>query len=242
MPGSSAIEWTNRTWNPVTGCTKISPGCDNCYAERITHRFGGDFSRVTLHPERLDAPLRWRKPSYIFVNSMSDLFHSDQVPFEFVDRVFDVMLRSPQHVFQMLTKRPSRMKYYSGPWPSNVWAGTSVESQDYVWRCEELRKVPAAVRFLSLEPLIGPIDSIDLSGIHWVIVGGESGPKSRPMSAGWVRRIRDICDDAGVPFFFKQWGGVHSKAGGRELDGMTWDGMPASPLTTPSLSAAGTGE
>lgn len=229
MPGLTAIEWTDRTWNPVTGCTKVSPGCDNCYAERITRRFGGSFDRVTLHPDRLHAPLSWRKPSSVFVNSMSDLFHSETVPFEFVDRVFDVMRRCPQHVFQILTKRPSRMKHYRREWPANVWAGTSIESQDYVWRVDQLRMVEAKVKFLSIEPLIGRIYNLDLTDIDWVIVGGESGPGHRPIDPTWVRDLRDQCVSEEVPFFFKQWGGLRSKSHGRLLDGKLWDQMPVTP-------------
>ncbi|MBI4202541.1 MAG: phage Gp37/Gp68 family protein [Chloroflexi bacterium] len=242
MPGTTAIEWTNKTWNPVTGCTKVSPGCDHCYAERLTQRFGRDFTQVTLHPERLTAPLHWRQPSYIFVNSMSDLFHSGKVPYTFVDEVFDVIRRCPQHTFQILTKRPSRMLRYPGPWPANAWAGVSVESQRYAWRIDVLRKVPAAVRFLSIEPLIGPIADLNLHDIHWVIVGGESGPGHRPIDPCWVRTIRDQCIAQKVPFFFKQWGGLTPKWGGRLLDGRTWDEMPAcgspSSLEVPNLQIA----
>ncbi len=225
MPGTTAIEWTNKTWNPVTGCTKVSPGCDHCYAERLTNRFGRDFTQVSLHPNRLDAPLHWREPSYIFVNSMSDLFHP-RVPYTFVDQVFAVIRQCPQHTFQILTKRPSRMRRYPGLWPANAWAGISIESQDYAWRADILRKVPAAVRFLSIEPLIGPIASLDLQGIHWVIVGGESGPGHRPLDINWVRTLRDQSVSEHVAFFFKQWGGLTPKSGGRELDGRTWDEMP----------------
>lgn len=226
MPGSTPIEWTNKTWNPVTGCTKVSPGCDHCYAERLTNRFGRDFSKVTQHRDRLEAPLHWREPSYIFVNSMSDLFHSEKVPYAFVDQVFDVMQRCPQHTFQILTKRPSRMRHYPGPWPQNAWAGVSVENAEYVWRIDVLRKVAATVRFLSIEPLIGPLPVLDLHGIQWVIVGGESGPNHRPMEENWATSVRDACQRQGVPFFFKQWGGLTPKAGGRMLEGRTWDEMP----------------
>ncbi len=225
MPGTTRIEWTNKTWNPVTGCTKVSPGCDHCYAERLSNRFGRDFTQVTRHPNRLDAPLHWREPSYIFVNSMSDLFHP-HVPFAFVDQVFDIIRQCPQHTFQILTKRPSRMWRYPGQWPTNAWAGVSIESQEYAWRADTLRRVPTAVRFLSVEPLVAPITTLNLQGIHWVIVGGESGPGHRPMDINWVRALRDQCVQEHVSFFFKQWGGLTPKSGGRELDGRTWDEMP----------------
>jgi len=225
LPGITTIEWTDRTWNPVTGCTKVSPGCDNCYAERITKRFGRDFTVVTCHPDRLSLPGKWKEPSRIFVNSMSDLFHPD-VPWPFVDDVFEVMRLADHHIFQILTKRPSRMKHLSGEWPANVWAGTSVENADYKWRADQLRRVPAAVRFLSVEPLIAPMGELDLSGIDWVIVGGESGPGHRPIHESWVTDIRDRCLEANVAFFFKQWGGHTSKAGGRTLQGKTWNEMP----------------
>lgn len=226
MPGKTAIEWTNRTWNPVTGCTKVSAGCENCYAERITNRFGNNFAEITLHEDRLQLPRRWRQPSYIFVNSMSDLFHPS-VDFSFVDRVFDVMRDCPQHVFQILTKRPSRMKHYAGEWPDNVWAGTSIESAEYVWRADQLRQVSSGIRFLSIEPLIAPTGHLNLTGIHWVIVGGESGPGYRRMQEDWAKDIRDQCVAAEIPFFFKQWGGHTSKAGGRTLEGELWSQFPA---------------
>ncbi len=235
MPGVSSIEWTNKTWNPVTGCTKVSAGCDNCYAERISKRFGRDFSEIRLHDDRLEAPLHWRKPSLIFVNSMSDLFHPD-VPYSFVREVFEVAAACPQHTFQVLTKRPNRMKLYPNCWPANVWAGTSIENQEFVWRADQLRRVRASVRFLSLEPLIGPITQIDLSGIDWVIVGGESGPGHRPMERAWVETIRGHCHTSGVAFFFKQWGGHNSKAGGRVLGERTWDEMPNAARETPLIS------
>ena len=225
MPGQSAIEWTEKTWNPVTGCTKVSAGCDNCYAERITARFGGDFSKVILHPERLEVPLKWKKPSLIFVNSMSDLFHPE-IPFTFVESVFKVMREAEQHTFQILTKRPSRMKHFPGHWPPNVWAGTSIENAEYRWRADQLRMVPAGTKFLSIEPLIGPVGPLNLSSIDWVIVGGESGYNHREIEIGWVRDIRDQCLDANVAFFFKQWGGRSPKAGGRTLDGRLWDELP----------------
>jgi protein gp37 len=234
MAQASTIEWTEATWNPVTGCTKISPGCKFCYAERMAHRLQAmgqtryrNAFRLTLQPDAIEAPLRWRKPRVIFVNSMSDLFHQD-VPLDFVKRCFDVMKRASQHTFQVLTKRADRVAElcHELPWPSNVWMGTSVENADYVWRIDSLREVPARVRFLSVEPLLGPIDELPLSRIHWVIVGGESGPGARPMNVEWVRDIREQCVAAAVPFFFKQWGGTNKKRNGRRLDGRTWDEMP----------------
>ncbi len=239
MAERTAIEWTDATWNPVTGCTKISSGCDFCYAERFAERFrdvpGHPYSSgfdLTLRPERLDQPLKWRKPRMIFVNSMSDLFHKS-VPFDFVDRVFDTMEQASWHVFQVLTKRSSRLRSYvnsryeTTPPPSNVWLGTSVEDGAKVSRIRHLRDTRATVRFLSVEPLIGPLGEVDLTGIQWVIVGGESGPKARPMEISWVRDIRDQCRRSDVPFFFKQWGGFRPKSGGRELDGREWNEMPA---------------
>ena len=212
----TAIEWTDKTWNPTVGCNKVSPGCKHCYAEAITKRFKNHFPdgfEFTLHPERLDEPRRWRKPSRVFVNSMSDLFH-DKMPLDFLKEIFRVMEECPKHVFQILTKRHERLVDLAGEleWPENVWMGVSVETQDYVRRVDYLRRVPAAVRFLSCEPLLGPLE-LDLSGIHWVIVGGESGPKHRPIEADWVRALRGQTEGAGGAFFFKQWGGRHSKAG-----------------------------
>jgi protein gp37 len=225
----TTIEWTNRTWNPVTGCTKVSQGCKHCYAERLADRFWGDrpFTDVRVHPERLDQPMSIRRPSMIFVNSMSDLFHSD-VEEIFIRQVFDVMVRCPRHTFQVLTKRSERLATLGQqlPWPPNIWMGVSVESEDEIQRIDHLRAAPAAVRFLSLEPLIGPLPKLDLRGIHWVIVGGESGPQARPMDGKWVRSIRRQCRAAGVPFFFKQWGGVFKKHAGRLLDGRTYDEFP----------------
>ena len=231
---ASKIEWTDATWNPVTGCNKISPGCKHCYAERLSKRlkatgmakYRNGFA-VTMHPETLDIPLRWRKPRSIFVNSMSDLFHVD-VPDEFIAQVFDVMTRAHWHRFQVLTKRPERVASLNAklPWPSQIWMGASVESQDYIHRIDLLRETDAAIKFLSLEPLLGPLPNLDLDGIDWVIVGGESGPGARPMEADWARDIRDQCQAAGVPFHFKQWGGVFKKRHGRVLDGRTWDEMP----------------
>ena len=228
MSDKTSIEWTDATWNPVTGCTKVSPGCKYCYAERITERFGLQrFTDITLHEERLEQPLRWRRPRRIFVNSMSDLFH-EAIPERFIRRVFDVMVEASWHTFQILTKRAERLASLAPAlaWPANVWQGVSVETARYTWRIAYLRSVPAAVRFLSVEPLLGPIAELPLDGIHWVIVGGESGPKHRPPDPEWVRDIRKQCARAGVPFFFKQWGGRTPKARGRLLDGRAWDEMP----------------
>lgn len=226
---NTAIEWTDKTWNPTTGCNKISPGCKHCYAETITRRFHQQFPNgfeFTLHPERLEEPKKWRKPSRVFVNSMSDLFH-ERMPLDFLRDVFRVMGESPTHVFQILTKRHERMLELAPEldWPGNVWMGVSVENQDYVHRVDYLRQVPAAVRFLSCEPLLGPLN-LDLQNIHWVIVGGESGRGHRPIEAGWVRDIRDQAHEADIAFFFKQWGGTHPKARGRSLDGHSYDEMP----------------
>lgn len=276
MANSTKIEWCTTTWNPVTGCSKVSEGCRNCYAEALSLRFGRSrkpwthpfaAENIVLHPERLDQPYRWRDQRIVFVNSMSDLFH-ELVPFEFIDRVFDVMEATPRHAFQVLTKRPKQMlawfewrnqshasasgRAYESP--ANVWLGVSVEDMRAAhWRIPELMAVPSRVRFLSCEPLLGPLDlriwldpntarcrrcsdepadaACDCSchtrgGVNWVIVGGESGPRHRPMDGDWAREVRDRCVAAGVPFFFKQWGGLHSKAGGRELDGRLWDEMP----------------
>lgn len=235
MSEHSSIEWTDSTWNPVTGCTKISPGCKFCYAERLARRLkamGQDRYRngfrLTIQADVLELPLRWKKPRNIFVNSMSDLFHQD-VPTEYIARVFDVMERAPQHVFQVLTKRSGRLRAVAKqlPWPRNVWMGVSVESASHVFRIADLAAVPASIRFLSVEPLIGPIQELPLGGIGWVIVGGESGPRARPMEADWARQVRDACRDHGVPFFFKQWGGPNKKKAGRVLDGRTWDALPS---------------
>jgi protein gp37 len=239
----TGIEWTDATWNPVTGCTKISPGCKNCYAERLAlrlHAMGNPRYRkgfaVTLHPDLLTLPLRWRQPRRIFVNSMSDLFH-EAVPEDYIRQVFDVMARADWHVFQILTKRSERLALLAPRfgWTPNIWQGVSVESARYTSRIDHLRTVPAAVRFLSVEPLLGPVPNLPLDGIHWVIVGGESGAGRRPMAAAWAHEIRDQCVRAGVPFFFKQWGGRTPKSGGRVLDGRTWDEMP-----TPAETVAGT--
>ncbi|MBI4301850.1 MAG: phage Gp37/Gp68 family protein, partial [Chloroflexi bacterium] len=226
---------TNATWNPVTGCTKVSPGCKHCYAERLAwrlqmmgqvkYRYG---FAVTQHHDVLSLPRKWKRSRFVFVNSMSDLFH-EEVPFSFIEKVFDVMVTSSNHTFQILTKRSKRLAELAPdlPWPSNVWAGVTVENADYVWRIADLLKVPATVRFLSLEPLLGPIQNLPLEGIHWVAVGGESGPLARPMDPAWVRQIRDQCLRTGVAFFFKQWGGPKRKAQGRILDGRLWNDMPA---------------
>jgi len=242
MSEKSSIEWTDSTWNPVTGCTKVSPGCNHCYAETFAERWRG----IPGHPyeqgfdlriwsNRLDQPLSWKKPRNVFVNSMSDLFH-DKIPLSFIKQVFDVMGKASWHTFQVLTKRAERLSNLAQqlPWPKNVWMGVSVESADYLWRINHLNKVPAKIRFLSVEPLIGRVGAIDLKQIDWVIVGGESGPGSRPMDPEWVEEIRDQCLRKNVPFFFKQWGGVQKKKTGRVLNGRTWDDMPASISFSPT--------
>ncbi|MBI2872783.1 MAG: phage Gp37/Gp68 family protein [Chloroflexi bacterium] len=235
MAERSGIEWTDATWNPVTGCNKVSPGCKHCYAERLAlrlqwmgnPRYARGFN-VTLHPDLVGLPLTWRQPRFVFVNSMSDLFH-EEVPLAFIQAVFATMECAHWHVFQVLTKRASRLVELASslPWPKNVWVGVSVERQDYVWRVDYLRHVPAAVRFLSCEPLLGPV-RLDLSGINWVIAGGESGPRARPMKEEWLRSMRDQSVAAGVPFFFKQWGGVRDKRGHSKalLDGTLWRDWP----------------
>jgi protein gp37 len=246
MGSSSNIEWTEATWNPVAGCTVLSPGCTNCYAMRMAHRLEmmGQSKyanttrisglrpkwtgRIVLDQAALDLPRTWKKGRLIFVNSMSDLFH-EAVPLEFIERVFKTMRETPQHTYQVLTKRAERLRQLSGQlrWAENVWMGVSVESEQYWPRVAELKATPAAVRFLSLEPLLGPIRAHDLSGIQWVIAGGESGPKARPVRCDWIRAIRDACIKQGVAFHFKQWGGVNKKATGRVLDGRTWDELPS---------------
>jgi protein gp37 len=234
MGMNSAIEWTGSTWNPVTGCTKISPGCQHCYAERMALRLQRMGQQnyvhgfeVALHPHALELPLTWKKPQRIFVNSMSDLFH-EEVPLEFIQNVFQVMRRAHWHTYQILTKRSGRLLELDMQldWPPHVWMGVTVESADYTHRIDHLRRTRAAVRFLSVEPLLGPIPRLDLGGIHWVVVGGESGPGARPMSPEWVTSVREQCRKASVPFFFKQWGGVNKKKAGRSLEGRTWDEMP----------------
>ena len=289
MSKATKIEWCTTTWNPVTGCSKVSEGCRHCYAEALSLRFGRSqkpwthpfaMENVVLHPERLDHPFRWRDQRIVFVNSMSDLYH-ELVPFEFIDRVFDVMAATPRHTFQVLTKRPKQMLAWFG-WrnqisesgtgeryeaPGNVWLGVSVEDMRAArWRIPELMAVPSRVRFLSCEPLLGPLNlriwldpqtarcrqcageplAADCTcachsrgGVNWVIVGGESGPRHRPMDGDWAQDVRDQCNDAGVPFFFKQWGGLHSKAGGRELDGRIWDEMPSLVAQPESASIQG---
>jgi protein gp37 len=237
MGSSTAIEWTDATWNPVTGCTRISAGCDHCYAKRFSERFRGTPGHpyemgfdLTLRPERLDQPLRWHASRMIFVNSMSDLFHKE-VPAEFIARVCDTMERAHWHIFQVLTKRSSlmrdflRRRYRTGA-PLHMWFGVSVEDGSKRSRIRHLQEAPAGVRFLSIEPLIGPLGELDLEGIDWVIVGGESGPGARPMKPEWVREVRDQCLESGAAFFFKQWGGTRKAKTGRELDGRTWNGFP----------------
>jgi protein gp37 len=235
MSTHSGIEWTESTWNPLTGCTKISPGCKFCYAERMAKRlhamgqpnYANGF-KLAIHEHVLEKPLEWKTPQVIFVNSMSDLFH-EKVPLDFIRKTFDVMRRASWHQFQVLTKRAERLVELSPQieWPENVWMGVSVEDQDYVSRIDCLRRTGAMIKFLSLEPLLGPIPELDLTGINWAIVGGESGPGARPVLQEWVTDIRDQCMAAHVPFFFKQWGGVQKKRAGRALEGRTWDEMPA---------------
>lgn len=234
MSEQSAIEWTEATWNPVRGCTKVSPGCKHCYAETFSERFRGvpghPFEQgfdLRLVPGALDLPLRWRRGRLVFVNSMSDLFH-EEVPLAYIQEVFAVMRRASQHQFQVLTKRAERLEALAPDLDiaPNVWLGVSVETAEYTWRIAHLRRVPARVRFASVEPLLGPIGALPLDGIDWVIVGGESGPRARPMHPDWARSIRDQCERARVPFFFKQWGGVMKSRAGRLLNSRTWDEMP----------------
>lgn len=239
MAQKSSIEWTESTWNPVTGCTKISPGCKHCYAERMAERlqamgqanYTNGFD-LTLQPQMLELPLRWKKPQTVFVNSMSDLFHND-VPVSYIKKVFDIMRRARHHRFQVLTKRSERLAHLDPKltWAPNIWMGVSIETDHYTKRIDELRETSAHVKFLSLEPLLGPLPNLDLDGIRWVIVGGESGPKARPMKEDWVTDIRDQCRRARVPFFFKQWGGKNKKKAGRLLQGRTWDELPVLPDT-----------
>jgi protein gp37 len=234
MANSSAIEWTDATWNPVTGCTKISPGCKFCYAERLARRLQAmgqanyrNAFAVTLQPHMLDHPLHWRHPRRIFVNSMSDLFHKD-VPEPYIASVFEIMGRANWHQYQVLTKRSERLLEIDArlDWRPQIWMGVSIENEDYLFRADHLRRTAAHVKFLSVEPLLGPLHRLNLRGIHWVIVGGESGPGARVIDADWVRELRDRCIRQRVPFFFKQWGGVFKSRTGRHLDGRTWDEMP----------------
>lgn len=232
---NSAIEWTEATWNPVTGCSKVSAGCQHCYAERMAARLQAigqpNYRRgfkVVVHPRALRLPLTWKKPQMVFVNSMSDLFHED-VPLEFIQKVFDVMHRACWHCYQVLTKRSERLVELDAAlrWAPNIWMGVTVENEDCRYRISDLRRTGAAVKFLSLEPLLGPIPDLDLDGIDWVVVGGESGPGARPMKREWVLQVRDRCRKAAVPFFFKQWGGVNKKKAGRHLEGRLYDEMPS---------------
>jgi protein gp37 len=234
MAVNSSIEWTESTWNPLTGCTKISPGCKHCYAERMALRlqamgqpnYSNGFT-LTMHEHVLQLPLSWKRPQMIFVNSMSDLFHDD-VPLDFILKIFDVMQRASWHTFQVLTKRSNRLYELDKEiiWPLNVWMGVSVENKNYTFRIDHLRKTHAQIKFLSLEPLLGPLSNLNLKDIDWVIAGGESGPRARPVKEEWITDIRDQCTNAQVPFFFKQWGGFKKKQNGRTLQGRTWDEMP----------------
>lgn len=234
MATNSPIEWTDATWNPVTGCDKISPGCKHCYAERMAKRLKAARNpnyengfQLTLQPQMLTRPLEWKQSKNIFVNSMSDLFH-DAVPVEYIQRVFAVMNKADWHQYQVLTKRAERVRELSRclKWAPHIWMGVSVENEKYLNRIDHLRATGAHIKFLSLEPLLGPLNGMDLHGIDWAIVGGESGPGARPVDPAWITQIRDQCVEAGVAFFFKQWGGVHKKKTGRELEGRTWDQMP----------------
>lgn len=245
MANGSHIEWTDATWNPLTGCSKISPGCKFCYAERMSARLKAMGQRnyrnafkLTLHEHMLDAPLHWKKPQVVFVNSMSDLFQ-DGVPVTFIQHVFTTMRAAHWHQFQVLTKRSRRLLELSPKleWSENIWMGVSVENEKYQFRIDNLRQTGAAVKFLSLEPLLGPLPKLNLSGIDWAIVGGESGPGARPMRKEWVTSIRDQCSTAGVSFFFKQWGGVNKKKAGRELDGRQYDDMPCRSLSANASAA-----
>ena len=241
MADGSSIEWTQATWNPTTGCDKVSAGCDNCYALTLAKRLkamgadkyqhdgdprtSGPGFGITIHPDALRLPYTWRTPRLVFVNSMSDLFHA-RVPVPFIRQVLQVIQDTPQHTYQVLTKRSRRLLRLDLEWPPNLWLGVSVENAQVLGRVDDLRQVAAAVRFLSCEPLLGPLEGINLRGIQWVIAGGESGPRARPMDPQWVADLRDVCHRAEVPFFFKQWGGRTPKAGGRLLDGQTYDEMP----------------
>jgi protein gp37 len=243
MAINSSIEWTQSTWNPVTGCTKISPGCKNCYAECMAKRLQAMGSpnyangfKITPHEHQIDKPLRWKRPMSIFVNSMSDIFH-EEIPFDFILKVFKVMEHAHHHRFQVLTKRSEPLSALDRrlPWHDNVWMGVTIGTAAYLFRIDHLRETGARIKFLSLEPLLGPIPDLDLRGIDWVIVGGESGPRARPMHLEWVTEIRDQCLVANVPLFFKQWGGRNKKKSGRLLEGRIWDQMPNSPRNPESL-------
>jgi protein gp37 len=237
---NSSIEWTEMTWNPTTGCNKISAGCKYCYAEVMSRRLKAmglekykDGFEIRIHPETLSTPYEWKKPKIVFVNSMSDLFH-EKVPIEFIKKVFNVMIDNPQHIFQILTKRAERLAEVASEleWSDNIWMGVSVEDMKVIDRVDFLRKTNARTKFLSLEPLLGPLPNLSLEGIDWVIVGGESGPKSRPMNKEWVIEIKENCQKNSVPFFFKQWGGRNKKANGRTLDGETFDELPKTATIT----------
>jgi protein gp37 len=241
MPQSSAIEWTEATWNPVTGCSQVSPGCAHCYAKTFAERWRGipghpyeQGFNLRLWPERLEVPLRWRKPRTIFVNSMSDLFHED-IPSTYIARVFETMQKAHWHTFQVLTKREERLAALAPQldWAPNIWMGVTIENRRFVQRADVLREVPSAVRFISAEPLLGPLEGLTLEGIDWLIAGGESGTRHRRVDPGWIRDLRDRCVEDGVAFFFKQWGGHRPKSLGRELDGREWDELPR-PTARPS--------
>jgi len=242
MSDRSAIEWTEATWNPVTGCDEVSPGCAHCYAKTFAERFRGVPGHpyeqgfdLRVWPERLEQPLKWKRPRVIFVNSMSDVFH-ERIPDDYVREIFAVMEAADWHTFQVLTKRHERMAELAPtlPWPRNVWMGVSIENRRFVHRANYLREVDAAVRFISAEPLLGPLEGLDLEDIHWLIAGGESGPRHRPMRIEWVRELRDRSLEEDLAFFFKQWGGRHPKSGGRVLDGRTWDEIPEVPDLVPA--------
>lgn len=250
MADHSAIEWTEATWNPVTGCDKVSPGCAHCYAETFAERWRGlpghayeQGFDLRLWPERMELPLRWKRPRRIFVNSMSDLFHED-IPVDFIVRVFDTMVQADWHVFQILTKRPERLADLAPrlPWPENVWMGVTIENNRWVGRADLLRAVPSAVRFISAEPLLSALPDLDLTGLDWLIAGGESGPKNRPPKVEWFLDLRDRCIAENVAFFFKQWGGIRSKSGGRLLEGTEWSEMPTAcvrwPVSVEQLAVA----
>lgn len=246
MADRSRIEWTEATWNPVTGCSEVSPGCAHCYAKTFAERWRGVPGHpyeqgfdLRLWPDRLEVPLRWRQPRVVFVNSMSDLFHED-IPDRYVAQVFDVMVRAEQHTFQVLTKRHERLAELASrlPWPRNVWMGVTIENRRFVHRADYLREIPSAVRFISAEPLLGPLEGLDLSGIDWLIAGGESGPRHRRIDAEWVTELRDRCRVEDVAFFFKQWGGHRPKTGGRDLQGREWNEMPKPRPRQRSLATA----